>query len=122
MERKYFKALNFDLDTRQLRKYYPGRNYRHAYDDLRRFFKQHYFSHRQGSGYISDCKLSTADIFDLMDDLNYQFPWIRTCINKIDVTNIGRQHALAELLKSAQDIDIDNSLLFTSDSTIQKKH
>ncbi len=28
-----------------------------AYDDLRRFFKRHHFSHHQGSGYISDTKL-----------------------------------------------------------------
>lgn len=62
MERRYFKALNFDLDTHQLKAHYPGANYRQAYDDLRRFFKRHQFSHRQGSGYISDTKLSTADI------------------------------------------------------------
>lgn len=37
MERKYFKALNFDLDTHQLKAHYPGANYRQAYDDLRRF-------------------------------------------------------------------------------------
>ena len=53
MERKYFKALNFDLDTHQLKVHYPGANYRKAYDDLRRFFRHHRFSHRQGSGYIS---------------------------------------------------------------------
>lgn len=56
MERKYFKALNFDLDTHQLKEHYPGANYRQAYDDLRRFFKRHRFSHRQGSGYISHDK------------------------------------------------------------------
>lgn len=39
MERKYFKALNFDLDTHQLQEHYPGANYRQAYDDLRRFFR-----------------------------------------------------------------------------------
>lgn len=43
MERKYFKALNFDLDTHQLKEHYPGANYRQAYDDLRRFFKRHRF-------------------------------------------------------------------------------
>ena len=48
MERKYFKALNFDLDTHQLQEHYPGANYRQAYDDLRRFFKKHRFLHRQG--------------------------------------------------------------------------
>lgn len=111
MERKYYKALNFDLDTHQLKEHYPGRNFRHAYDDLRRFFKQHQFSHRQGSGYISDEKLTTADIYDLMDDLSQKFPWISSCVNKIDVTNVGRQHDLTELLKPVEDIVIDDSLL-----------
>ena len=68
LTKKYFKALNFDLDTHQLQEHYPGANYRQAYDDLRRFFKKHQFSHRQGSGYISKDKLTTADIYDLMDE------------------------------------------------------
>lgn len=112
MEKKYYKALNFDLDTRRLKEYYPGASYRQAYDDLRRFFVQHNFSHRQGSGYISETKLGTADIFDLMEELSRLFPWIGNCINKIDVTNIGRQHDLTELLRPMEDIEIDNSMLF----------
>lgn len=91
MERKYFKALNFDLDTHQLKEHYTGANYRQAYDDLRRFFKRHRFSHRQGSGYISDDKLTTADIYDL-----------------------------TELLKPAEDIIIDTSLLTVPDHSQQE--
>ena len=120
MERKYFKALNFDLDTHQLKEHYPGANYRQAYDDLRRFFKRHRFSHRQGSGYISDDKLATADIYDLMDELSRQFPWIGICVNKIDVTNVGRQHDLTELLKPAEYIVIDTSLLTVPDCPQQE--
>lgn len=101
MERKYYKAINFDLSTYQLRKLYPKPNYRKAYDDLKRFFKRHDFSHRQGSGYISNQKLSTADIYDLMDDLVNELSWIGECVNKIDVTNVGQQHDLIELLKPA---------------------
>ena len=111
MEKKYFKALNFDLDTHKLKEYYPGANYRQAYDDLRRFFKRHKFSHRQGSGYISDIILGTADIYDLMDELGNELPWIGVCVNKIDVTNIGRQHDLTELLRVTEDIEIDSSAL-----------
>lgn len=107
MERKYFKALNFDLDTHWLQAHYPGTNYRQAYDDLRRFFKHHEFSHRQGSGYISDSKLSTADIYDLMDELGQQLLWIGICVNKIDVTNVGRQHDLTELLKPTEDMEVE---------------
>jgi len=104
VERTYFKALNFDLDTHQLQKNYHGANYRHAYDDLRRFFQKHRFSHRQGSGYISD----------LMDELSQQLSWIGICVNKIDVTNVGLQHDLTELLKPSVDIIIDDSLLISS--------
>lgn len=111
MEKKYFKALNFDLDTHQLKKHYPGTNYRQAYDDLRRFFNRHHFSHRQGSGYISDEKLATADIYDLMDELSQQLPWIGICVNKIDVTNIGRQHDLTDLLKPMDDIVMDETAI-----------
>lgn len=120
MERKYFKALNFDLATKQLKEHYPGANYRQAYDDLRRFFNRHHFSHRQGSGYISDDKLSTADIYDLMDELSRQYPWLGICVSKIDVTNVGRQHDLIELLKPTEDIVVDTLLLTIPDGSQQK--
>lgn len=116
MERKYFKALNFDLDTHQLQEHYPSANYRKAYDDLRRFFKHHQISHRQGSGYISDNKLATADIYDLMDELSQQFPWIGKCVKKIDVTNVGTQHDLIELLRPMDnEIQIDEMLLLNEE-------
>lgn len=111
MERKQFKALNFDLDTHKLREQYPGANYRRAYDDLRRFLKEHHFSHRQGSGYLSDERLSTADIYDLMDDLSQRFSWVGTCVRKIDVTNVGRQHDLTDLLKPTETMELDESAL-----------
>lgn len=116
MERKHRKALNFDLDTHRLKQYYPGANYRQSYDDLRRFFRSHHFSHRQGSGYISEIKLSTADIYDLMDELIQQFSWLGDCVNKIDVTNIGRQHDLTELLKPLDDLTFDSPPLLDESS------
>lgn len=50
MERKYFKALNFDLVIHLLKEHYPGTNYRQEYDDLRRFFKQHQISTDRAPG------------------------------------------------------------------------
>lgn len=111
MERKYYKAINFDLSTHQLEECYPGANYRQSYDDLKRFFKRHGFSHRQVSGYISEEKLSTADIYDLVDDLSHQHQWIGDCVNKIDVTNVGTQHDLTDLLKPADLKLTEESLL-----------
>lgn len=118
MERKYFKAINFDLDTHRLEEHYPGANYRQAYDDLRRFLRRHQFSHRQGSGYLSDTKLGTADIYDLMDELSQQYSWIGECVKKIDVTNIGQQHDLTELLKASEDIEMDSSMLIPDEKGV----
>lgn len=99
MERKYYKAINFDLNTGQLKDVYPGMNYRKAYADLRSFLENHEFLHRQGSGYFSEEKLSTADIYDLMTDLSTEFPWLCQSVKKMDVTNIGNQYDLVELLQ-----------------------
>lgn len=52
--------------------------------------------------------------------LPIQFPWIGICVNKIDVTNVGRQHDLTELLKPAEDIVIDTSLLTVPDCPQQE--
>ena len=65
-------------------------------------------------------RMATADIYDLMDELSRQFPWIGICVNKIDVTNVGRQHDLTELLKPAEDIVIDTSLLTVPDCPQQE--
>ena len=45
-----------------------------------------------------------------MDELSLQFPWIGVCVKKIDVTNVGPQHDLTELLKPAAELDA--ALLF----------
>ncbi len=104
MERKYYKAINFDLDTIKLRNYYP--RYQKAYSDLLRFFKTKNFSHRQGSGYVSNIKLSSADIVDIIGDLQQEFVWAGTCIKKIDVTNVGAQYDLTELLAPVEMNDL----------------
>ena len=51
-----------------------------------------------------------------MDELSQQLPWIGDCVNKIDVTNIGRQHDLTDLLKPMEDISVDGSMLLEVES------
>ncbi len=96
MERKYYKAINFDFDTNKLKTYYP--RYQQAYYDLMAFFKKNDFSHRQGSGYVSNNKITSVDIVDLIGSLRDTFDWVSTCVKKIDVTNIGAQYDLTYLL------------------------
>lgn len=103
MERKYYKAINFDLDTNKLKKYYP--RYQQAYSDLLRFFTANGFLHRQGSGYVSKEKMTSADIVDLIGTFQKMFAWSDTCVKKIDVTNVGAQYDLTALLTPDEDMD-----------------
>lgn len=109
MERKYRKAINFDLSVHELEKYYP--DYRKAYYDVKKFFKKKGFDHRQGSGYISKERLGQADIADLLDAMSTELPWMGECVTRIDVTNIGRQHDLKDALRNLN-ADLEEGLLF----------
>lgn len=100
MERKYLKAINFDLDTHLLGEHHPSGDYHKAYYDMKRFFKGHNFSHKQGSGYVSNVKLTIQDIYELINDLCETYPWITKCVNEFDVTNVGTQYGLAEDIRS----------------------
>ncbi len=103
MERKYYKAINFDLDTNRLKEYYP--RYQQAYSDLLSFFKANGFIHRQGSGYVSKEKMTSADIVDLIGSFQKKFEWSGTCVKKIDVTNVGAQYDLTALLSLDEDME-----------------
>jgi len=37
-----------------------------------------------------------------MKELSSQLPWMGECVHKIDVTNVGNQHGLVELLKKSE--------------------
>lgn len=106
-ERKYYKAINFDLDTHVLNDVHPSGYYQNAYYDLKRFFKKKGFDHRQGSGYVSKEKLTSTDIFELLDDLYHALPWISEAVKAFDVTNVGNQYDLAEDIRAFAAVDID---------------
>ena len=50
-----------------------------------------------------------------MDDLSREFNWIGFCVKKIDVTNIGSQHDLTDLLTPVGEIEIDEVDLIMED-------
>ena len=56
------------------------------------------------------------NVEDLLRQKKKKFPWIGNGVNKIDVTNIGRQHDLTELLKPTAPIEIDSSILLTENT------
>lgn len=103
MERRYYKAINFDLDTHLLDQYHPSHDYHRAYYDLKKFFKCHNFNHKQGSGYVSKEKLNSQDIYELIDDLYNEYPWIADTVEEFDVTNVGTQYELVDDIRANKD-------------------
>lgn len=85
---KYIRTINFDLDTHALEEKYPKKNWRRAYDDIGDFLEARGFSHRQGSGYISDKEISMLKVTKTLNELKREFPYFIGCVNKIDVASI----------------------------------
>lgn len=92
------KAINFDLSTKRLKEYYPGKSYRKAYKDIKSFLCNNGFTHRQWSGYVSDSKMSDYQVQKLTQRLVKEYSWLKKCVNKFDVTDIGEQHDLTHLI------------------------
>ena len=102
------KQITFDLRQESLKRHYPHQEppqnaqyYKKAYQDIQRFMTANGFEHRQYSVYTSIDKLTTVDVVDLIERLGRAFPWLSQCVNEIDVTNIGAQHSLKQMLEEA---------------------
>lgn len=102
------RQIAFDLNQEHLKKYYPkpkftlNPNYhRKAYTDIRLFMEKNGFEHRQGSVYVSQKPMTTMDIGTLVRKMAQEMPWLSQCADKLDVTQVGKQHSLTKTLKEA---------------------
>ena len=93
------KAINFDLDTKKLKLYYPNKHWRQAYRDIRHFLKKAGFVHRQGSGYRSNQPFDFLDVHLIIQDMSKKLPWIQDCVSVCDVTEIGDTYSLISSFK-----------------------
>lgn len=98
MSNKCLKAINFDLDTKKLKLYYPSSNYRQAYRDIKKYLENNGFKHRQFSGYISKTSMKHKDIVDIVATLDIKFSWFSKCVRRFDVTNIGKEHDMMKYI------------------------
>jgi len=99
MERKYYKAINFDLNVKNLKNYYSKVNHTKAYSDIRNYLSEKGFVHRQGSGYRSKEKLSDIETTAIVRGMGKKFPWLHKCVGEFDVTNIGQNYSLIAILE-----------------------
>lgn len=115
------KAINVDLDTKALQQYYPSSNWRKAYEDINKFFLSNGFEHRQGSGYISLIKTDDYSVLTLTRKLLNAMPWLSKCVKHFDVTDIGEQFDMLNIIKgTAPEMDIDSIDLLVKSKYIAK--
>lgn len=106
-DKKCHKAVNFDLDTSKLKEHFAHRN--KAYGKIKNFMIKNGFEHRQYSGYKSLKPLDNTDMTVLIYELNNKFDWLKDCINRFDVTDIGEQYDYANLIKNNFVVDPKNN-------------
>lgn len=94
------KAINFDLSTNELKKHF--KNTAEAYNQIKDFMLQNGFEHRQYSGYVSKEPLEDYEITNLVVKLKNKFSWLYPCTQRFDVTDIGEQHDLKDILAYKQ--------------------
>ncbi|MDQ0363043.1 hypothetical protein [Breznakia pachnodae] len=103
-ESKDYKALYFDIRTKDLKIHYSKTNPNGAYKKIKSFFIENDFSHEQYSGYHSKFKTTDLIIFDLILEISRKLPWLRHCINHFEVTDIGPNHNLMDLILKSDNI------------------
>jgi len=94
------KAINFDIDTKKYEEY-TGKHSPTAYTEIKRFLEKNGFEHRQGSGYISKESLDDRKVTAIIMNMALKLKWLKYCIKEIDVTNIGKQHSLIDIINKA---------------------
>ena len=92
------QAINFDLDVNNLKIHYKNNSYTNAYDDIKRFLLSNGFEHRQGSGYVSIKPINRIDTMDVIRSLSHKYDWFPKCVNKCDVTSVGREYDALDYL------------------------
>lgn len=111
------KALNFDLDTRKYEAI-TNKSASTAYYQIQKFLENNCFEHRQGSGYVSKVSLTDIDVSNIVTKMATKLVWLKDCIKQFDVTNVGRQYSLLQLMSDTstnqeiehQSNEIDNNM------------
>lgn len=113
------KAINFDLSTADLKKYF--KNTAEAYNQIKNFMLQNGFEHRQYSGYISKEAMEDDDVALIAFNLTRQFRWLSPCTQKFDVTDIGDQHDLMDILTGKKSVKQTRQQVYSKD-TLDKQN
>lgn len=88
------KVVNFDLDTKALKEFYPSKNWQNAYRDIKRHLLKNDFEWRQGSGYVSKYPMTGVQVGNIINDLVDNNTWLTKCMRDSTVSNADRDFSL----------------------------
>ncbi|OUQ06773.1 hypothetical protein B5E92_11195 [Erysipelatoclostridium sp. An15] len=95
------KAINFDLSENLLKKYYPSKNYRNSWREIKKFLEKSDFIHRQYSGYVSRKCIPMADVLNIITEMAIKLKWLKLCVIEFDVTIVGNNYSLISHIYNA---------------------
>lgn len=52
--------------------------------------------------------MSAHEVYDLVDELNASCPWLRNCLTRMDVADIGDVHELTDMIKESNEEETEN--------------
>lgn len=100
-ERKQVRAVYFDLDTNEMKNHLTSVPL--GYACIKRSFQKHGFSHRQGSGYISNVPITNTDATRAIIEVVKENTWLCDCVRNIDVMIAGRNYAFASFVRNMKE-------------------
>lgn len=83
------KALNYDLYSKKVEKYYTGTS--NAWNDIKKFLCSHGFEDRQYSGVVSIKPMTRLQVRKVLSLMNKKYDWLKKCIRRFDMTSIGNE-------------------------------
>ncbi|MCL1990406.1 MAG: hypothetical protein FWG67_05890 [Defluviitaleaceae bacterium] len=84
----------FDLDTKALEKYYPTKNWRNAYEDIKKHMLDNGFEWQQGSGYHSKEGINLSKVDAIIDAMAEKQPWLHLAVRDMQVGDLPKLHSL----------------------------
>lgn len=81
------KQVAFDLDTNELKKHYPKKDWKNTYAMIESHMKKRGFHWIQGSVYMSNDKMSRIIAADIVKDFVRANPWIQPCIRDCRISD-----------------------------------
>lgn len=93
------KGINFDLDTRALRGYYPKGDWHNAYYDVRSYFEKKGFEHIQGSGYHSMKAMSEAKAMAVIYRMTKEIPWLNSCVSVCTISDVTKLYDISHVFE-----------------------